>query len=153
MQAFNFVDPADDTIPCPGKYIPSLPAPYSINPFIPPQKSPSSLPLSQLPRRPRFTGGGDLDALSLYRLLFAGTGLADRLPPRRGGLGDREYESRRLPLRTGGGGDKLAGLARLGGDCESYEGDRLFFLPCPLLTDELLRRFDPGPAFPRGRPR
>ena len=114
------------------------------------------LPPFQLPRRPRFTGGGDLDTLSLYRLLLAGTGLAGRLPPRRGGLGDRDCESRPPPLRTGGG-DLLSCLALLGGgERESYEGDRLYCLGlsrAPSLTEELLRRLEPGPAFPRGRPR
>jgi hypothetical protein len=112
-----------------------------------------SLYSPQLPLRPRFIGGGDLETLSLYRLLFGGTGLKDLLAPRRGGLGDREYEAGR-PLRAGGG-DRLAGLV-LFGDRESYEGERLYCLALsrgPSLTDELLRRWEPGPAFPRGRPR
>lgn len=56
-----------------------------------------------------------------------------------------------------GGGDTLSGLALLGGgDRESYEGERLNCLPVsrgPSLTEELLRRCEAGPAFPRGRPR
>ena len=58
----------------------------------PPSRPPfPPLTSSQLPRRPRFIGG-DRETLSLLRLLLDGTGLNDFFPPRRGGLGDREYE-------------------------------------------------------------
>lgn len=84
---------------------------------------------------------------------MAATGLTDGLSTRGGGLGDRECESRRLPLRRDGG-DRLFCLVRVGeGDRESYEAERLFFLPRLLLTDELFRLLTGGPAFPRGRPR
>ncbi|KAI6772702.1 hypothetical protein HG530_003660 [Fusarium avenaceum] len=91
---------------------------------------------SSLPLRPRFIGGGDLETLSLYRLLFGGTGLKDFLAPRRGGLGDREYEAGR-PLRAGEG-DTLAGLVLFGGgDRESYEDTDLEY---DLDLDELYER-------------
>lgn len=114
---------------------------------------------------PLFTGGGDLDKLSLCLLLFAGTGLRGLLPfgssteagllrPLAGGLllRDGETESRR-PLRLGDGLSLLALLG--GGDREPYDGDResrLRLFRGASLKDELLRRWDP-PFGERSRPR
>ena len=95
--------------------------------------------LPQLPRRPRFIGGGDLDRLTLLLLLRFPIGedpLPDTASPPRFGGGDLEYESSLLLLV--GGGER-----------ESYDGDREYLLALPvapaggaafaLLTDELLR--------------
>ncbi|EQK98450.1 hypothetical protein G6O67_003164 [Ophiocordyceps sinensis] len=101
--------------------------------------SPASPPVTQIPRLPRFTGGGDLEKLSLGRLLLLADNGESDLRPLLGPPGELD-----LPRRRGGG------------DGESYEGDR----PAGLAlrrgvssTDELFLRCPPLTLPPGARPR